>query len=171
METKDWVLLLLPILCNGGIVFLFQLAISRKLKAMDLRQATVHDTMKKLSELVCEQYNMIQKLIRACSPGYGPIAQMKPAPFTELWNPIPAKATEIYDYFTIHNTTFSYSGIEINDYANTYEKVASMLGSKVNIVLSNEDRQEISKGLSEFQKSIIKLNAELEHVMIKGKTT
>lgn len=169
METKDWILLILPILCNGGFVFLFQLAISRKLKALELRQATVLDTMKKLSGLACEQYDMMQQLIRTCSPGHNPVSRMEPAPFAVLWNPIAERATEIFDYYTIHNTIFDYSGIKINDYAAAYEKVASMLGRKIDVVLTNEDRQEIFAGLSEFRESIAKLNTELEQVMVSGK--
>lgn len=171
METKDWILLLLPILCNGGFVFLFQLAMSRKIKVLELRQAIVLDAMKKLSGLTCEQYDMVQQLMRACSPGHNPVSRMEPAPFEELWNPIAKRATEIFDYYTIHNTIFGCSGIQITDYAATYEKVASMLGRKIDVVFTNKDRQEIFAGLSDFQKSIVKLNMELEQVMVSGKVT
>lgn len=45
MEIKDWILLLVPIACNGFIVFLFQKLISKKIDRTEKRNALRDETL------------------------------------------------------------------------------------------------------------------------------
>ena len=47
MECKDWIILLVPIICNGIIVFVFQKILSRKIERQSKRQDIRDDVLKK----------------------------------------------------------------------------------------------------------------------------
>ena len=55
MSTKDWIVLLVPIICNGIIVFAFQKILSKKIERYNKRQDILDDILKqfwnKLQEL------------------------------------------------------------------------------------------------------------------------
>ena len=55
MSTKDWIVLLVPIICNGIIVFAFQKILSKKIERYNKRQDIRDDILKqfwnKLQEL------------------------------------------------------------------------------------------------------------------------
>lgn len=91
METQDWILLLIPILCNGVIIFSFQAAMSRRQKITDMRNETVFDSIRALSTMVCNQYNKMMHLMRECTYRVIPPEEAKPTPIAELWNPIAKK--------------------------------------------------------------------------------
>lgn len=166
METKDWILLLIPILCNGVIIFSFQAAMSRRQKITDMRNETVFDSIRALSTMVCDQYNKMMHLMRECTYRVIPPEEAKPAPIAELWNPIAKKTTEIRDYYTNHGVMFRERGIQINDYIGAYNQIRNIFSKKINILLSDADKQEIFIGLSAFGNSMIKLNEQLEQVLI-----
>lgn len=55
MECKDWIILLVPIICNGIIVFVFQKILSRKIERQSKRQDIRDDVLKKF-------WNKLQEL-------------------------------------------------------------------------------------------------------------
>lgn len=167
METKDWILLLIPIGCNGLFIFCFQSFVSHKLKKSEKHREVVFDIINNLSKMVCENYEMIILLINECSPGFTPVELMKPAPFENLWNPIAHKTVQIYNYAQIHNVILKSKNISLDDYVNSYEILASFLGKIINKPLSTEDKQQIFFLITEFKNSTIALNTKLEQVLSK----
>lgn len=166
METKDWILLLIPILCNGVIIFSFQAVMSRRQKITDVRNETVFDSIRALSIMVCDQRNKMMHLMRECSYSVIPPEEAKPAPIDKLWDPIAEKTIEICDYYTNHEVMFRERGIQIDDYIGAYEQICNIFSKKINILWSDADKQEIFMGLSAFENSMIKLNEQLERVLI-----
>lgn len=61
---------------------------------------------------------------------------------------------------------FRERGIQINDYIGVYNQIRNIFSKKINILLSDADKQEIFIGLSAFGNSMIKLNEQLEQVLI-----
>lgn len=166
METKDWILLLIPILCNGVIIFSFQAAMSRRQKITDAQNQTIFDSIRELSTMVCDQYNKMMHLMRECSYRGIPSEEAKPAPIEKLWDPVAEKTIEICDYYTNHGVMFRERDIQIDDYIGAYEQICDIFSKKMNTLLSDADKQEIFMGLSAFKNSMIKLNEQLEQVLI-----
>lgn len=55
MEGKDWIILLVPIICNGIIIFVFQKILSRKIERQSKRQDIRDDVLKRF-------WNKLQEL-------------------------------------------------------------------------------------------------------------
>lgn len=47
MECKDWIILVVPIICNGIIIFVFQKILSKKIERQSKRQDIRDDVLKK----------------------------------------------------------------------------------------------------------------------------
>ena len=82
METKDWLSLCIPILCNGIILFVFQQIYSRKIEKFDKRNSYIKDVQINLLSLLQEFYMKIRNLSKIDSSRSG-----KEYDFAELWNP------------------------------------------------------------------------------------
>lgn len=55
MECKDWIVLLVPIICNGFIVFVFQKILGKKIERQSKRQDIRDDVLKRF-------WNKLQEL-------------------------------------------------------------------------------------------------------------
>lgn len=168
METKDWIILIIPVICNGFFIFCFQTFVSYKLKQNEKRQDIIIDVVNNLSTMLCNNYEKIILLINECSPGFSPIDLMKPAPFEDLWDPIAHKTMQIYHYVQIHETILQKSNISLDGFVESYEQLASFLGQVVCKPLTNEDKQTIFRLITNFKNNIITLNAKLEQILLKN---
>lgn len=167
MESKDWFILLIPILCNGFFIFCFQTFISHKLKKNEKHKETILEIIRNLSIMVCDNYEKVVLLINECSCSFSPIESMKPAPFENLWNPIAHKTVQIYNYAQIHKVILKKSNISLDEFIKSYEQLASFLGQKVNKPLTIDDKQMIFKLITNFKNSITTLNAKSEEALLK----
>lgn len=167
MEVKDWITTIIPIVCNGLIVFSFQLYISHRIKAIDKKSEMILSVIDALSKMVCEEYNYLSNLIRTCSPGHLPPELMQPAPFEALWNVVAQQAVQICDYANLHSIILEEKNISIDEFAKSYTEIAARLGNLVGKKLSTSDKREIFNGLKTFECSIILLNSNIEYKAMK----
>lgn len=168
METKDWIILLIPIICNGFFIFCLQTFISHKLKRNENRQKAILDVINNLSIMVCDNYEQIELLISECSPGFAPIEAMKLVSFKDLWNPIAYKTKQIYNYSQVHGVIMKKSNISLDEFVTSYEQLASYLGQIVYKPLTTEDKQIIFKLITNFKNANITLNTNLEQILLKN---
>lgn len=167
MQTKDWLILLIPIICNGFLIYFFQTLVSHKVKKNDTRKDFILDIVEKLSVLVCEEYENISAFMHEYSKLIlSP--DMKPAPFMDLWNPITEKAIQIFDFVQLHSEVLQQQGIQIGELESTYDQLVSTFVKYYGIILSDTDRQIIFQCTENFRKSVTSLNSKLEKIFLAG---
>lgn len=166
MKLTDFLAIIIPIICNGFLIFGFQEFISHKIQRKEKRKELIFNIVKILSNMVIEVYQLISLLIHKCSPGFGPIDLMQPVDFEKLWNPIAQNFVQLYDYVQIHETILKELNISFNNYFTSYQNTAFFLGQIIGKTLSPSDKQTIYNLLNDLKHSSIALNKQLENILL-----
>ena len=72
MELKDWLLLFVPILFNGFLIFFFQLFITKNVEQRSNRKAYLFKVANELSSMLCTLHGMLLRLGREFSNNPNP---------------------------------------------------------------------------------------------------
>ena len=107
METKDWIVMIVPIVINGICLFAFQMILKRKFnrieKATEYRQGIQREFLLMLKDFY-EKFWVIRNSDKDVSCGG--------ADFSESWNAATEKIQNILLYYDAHNAVL----IGINTY-------------------------------------------------------
>ena len=171
MELNDLLLVIIPVVCNGFLIFGFQTLVSHKIQRKEKRNELIFDIVNNLSNIVSETYEHISSLWHEGSPGYGPASLKKPIDFGKYWNSIAESSVQLDDYVQIHEYTLKKMNISVDDYVTSYENTAKFLGEIVKKELAGEemtdsDEKTISDLVNNLLQSSITLNKQLEKILI-----
>ncbi|MBQ2968463.1 MAG: hypothetical protein IJE10_10140 [Clostridia bacterium] len=100
MEIKDWLLLAIPITCNGIILFVFQQMYLAKLKNNERTNTYKQDVLKDFLSRLQECYHMFLGFQSLNKERSG-----KDYSFEQLWNPAVAKFHDLIVYSDTHPST------------------------------------------------------------------
>lgn len=166
MVGKDWLLLFVPIICNGFLIFFFQTLVSYKISRNEKKNDFCIAVTNELSSKLCEEYKKILFLEREYTPN--DYYQFKPKySIDELWNPIAVLAAEIYDYAQMHEAVLSNKGISIESFSDSFESLVKAMGEHFYTKTTEYNTEAlVKKSLETFKKSIIELNIKLESILL-----
>lgn len=69
MEAKDWIILIVPILINGTVLFIFQKIYSSKLRTIELRQDYRIETIREFHTIIKEAHLAVNDVLMTASRG------------------------------------------------------------------------------------------------------
>ena len=107
METKDWIVLLVPIVINGICLFIFQQMINRRIKRMEMKTDYRHEILKGFLTILQDTYQIYNKLIRAKPESVSGIDD-----FANIWNSTHEQMQSMVVYFNTHRAVL----INLEDY-------------------------------------------------------
>lgn len=100
MELKDWILLVIPIVCNGVILFLFQQILMIQIKKNERINTYKQDVLKEFLSYLQEFYIQLRNIRSIDSERSG-----KEYEFSSLWNPAVKAMENMVVFFDVHPVT------------------------------------------------------------------
>lgn len=102
METKDWIIMLVPIIVNGAVLFFFQQSVTYRVnqlvKKMDYRQEIYKEFLNLLKDFY-EKFRMIRDWGQPTSQGK--------VEFSTAWNMATEQIQKVLIYYDTHKTTLN----------------------------------------------------------------
>lgn len=122
METKDWIIMLVPIIVNGVVLFVFQQSITYRVnqmvKKMDYRQEIYKEFLSLLKDFY-EKFRMIRDWGQPRSQGK--------VEFSTAWNMATEQMQKVLIYYDTHKTTLISLEKPYNSCINKYQCMINVL--------------------------------------------
>ncbi|MCM1172847.1 MAG: hypothetical protein NC393_12085 [Clostridium sp.] len=110
MEKKDWILLLVPILCNGVIMFLLQ-------KAFEKRQLVLNEKYKYVSLMLQKVDKALDLFVKTLQTTDDDLTQIN------RLNQFSASYCEVYYYYQQNQTLFKHLENSMTELIKTHEEI------------------------------------------------
>ncbi|MBE6816018.1 MAG: hypothetical protein E7522_11300 [Ruminococcaceae bacterium] len=99
METKDWIIMLVPILINGVFLFVFQQVMTQKIKKTEKKTDYRQGVLTEFLSLMQSVYDNIKNIAWALKPNSDD--------FAEHWNSFVLQIQNINSFYNTHKPTLS----------------------------------------------------------------
>ena len=143
MKTKDWILLIVPILSNGLLIYILQLTISRKMERLDKRNKLRDDVfltfwgkLQKLNDVFIETNMNTQK---------------KPETLGAGLEEINDSVLDIIQFYDRSLFDLEIISLEYNDWINSWNQFVSTLKQYNNSQLTESDQLKLGNELQNFK--------------------
>ncbi len=122
MEFKDWLLIIIPIACNGILLFLFQQSYLTKIKEIERKNTYKMDVLKEFLGYLQEFYKLIRNFQKADNVRSGITCD-----FVELWNPAAGMIQDLVVFADTHPIAIEKSNIGFEKCLTKWQQIADML--------------------------------------------
>lgn len=164
MELKDWVVLVIPIVCNGIILFLFQQLYSIRLKKAEQTSNYRQEVLKQFLASLQDFYRFTRNIRYIDSSRSG-----REYEFHSLWNPAAEKLEELAVYADTHPITIEGSELGFIEIQKKWGDMADMLYAdtmKNNYILSHKAAEKFIEWFSELLDLVKKCMARCEEEIL-----
>ena len=122
MEIKDWILLTIPIACNGVILFIFQQVYLSRLKKGERKNTYKIDVLKEFLSNLQRFYELLRNIQKVDNE-----RTAKEYTFAELWNPATEMIQTLIVFVDTHPITINKSHLGFDKCIDKWQEITDML--------------------------------------------
>ena len=134
MELKDWILITIPIACNGVILFIFQQFYLSRLKKVERKNTYKIDVLKEFLSNLQKFYELSRNLQHVDNE-----RSAKEYTFAELWNPAAEMMQNLIVFADTHPITINNFRLEFDKCINKWQEISDDINISKELALKIAD--------------------------------
>lgn len=165
METKDWVTLFVPIVCNGVLLFLIQQFFSRKIKKIEWNWEYKQKVIEEYLSLLRDFYTKVRKIADVDEKRSGVKIE-----FASVWNPASGSFHKLNEFVSTHTESLKEVNLDFDLCRNIWDEMCAdllMCRETNNNIVTPDVLEKLSKNYVKIQSVILEIITQCERKLLQ----